>query len=209
MRGAPKDMLASVPEATSDTEMVNRLVSGAPGAFDLFYGRYSRLIYHCICRRIHDHHDVEDIAQEFFARLQATRFRALDMWQRGSPLPNYLSRVVRNFVIDFQRSRRRQDLGESAWIEESTNAEQTAQGAYAALEARALRKSGIRAWARLSLPRDKRLICNKYHRELPSEVLATRESLNKNALAQALFNAQRRFLAQLRDLAPEFFPEST
>ena len=198
-----------MPEAVSDIEMVNRLVSGAPGAFDLFYGRYSRLIYHCIRRRIHNQPDVEDIAQDFFARLQETRFRALDMWQRGSPLPNYLSRVVRNFVIDFQRSRRRQDLGESAWIEESMNVpEQTDPGAYAALEARALRKSGIRAWAKLSLPRDKRLICNKYHRELPSEVLAARESLNRNALAQALFNAQRRFMTQLRDLAPEFFPES-
>jgi RNA polymerase sigma factor (sigma-70 family) len=201
--------MRSVSDAASDIEMVNGLVSGGAGSFDLFYERYGDLIYHCIRRRIRDQSDAEDIYQEFFARLQATRYRALDKWRRESPLPNYLLRVVRNSVIDFQRSQRRRELRNRAGIEEGINQpEPTDPGAYAALEARDLRKSGIRAWGRLRSARDKRLICNEFHRGLPSEVLAEREGLNKNALAQAAFNARRRFLAQLRDLAPEFFPES-
>jgi hypothetical protein len=52
----------------SDIELVDRLLRGAPGAFDLFYRRHERLIYHCIRARA-DAVDVTDLFQSFFERL--------------------------------------------------------------------------------------------------------------------------------------------
>ena len=33
-------------------------------------------------------------------------YRVLQLWQRGTSLPMYLAKVVRNFTIDFHRARR-------------------------------------------------------------------------------------------------------
>jgi DNA-directed RNA polymerase specialized sigma24 family protein len=88
----------------SDIELVDRLLRGVPGAFDLFYRRHERLIYHCIRRRA-DAADVSDLFQSFFERLVERDYRVLKLWQRGTSLPIYLSTVVRNFVIDFHRAR--------------------------------------------------------------------------------------------------------
>ena len=89
----------------SDVELVDNVLRGAPGAIDAFYHRHSRLIYHCIRSRTGGQ-DVDDIFQAFFERLLKTGFRALQLWQRGSSLPVYLSSVIRNFVTDFHRSKR-------------------------------------------------------------------------------------------------------
>jgi hypothetical protein len=59
----------------SDIEIVDRLLRGMPGAFDLFYQRYERLIYHCIRTRA-DADDVADIFQSFFERLVERDWRA-------------------------------------------------------------------------------------------------------------------------------------
>jgi hypothetical protein len=48
--------------------LVDRLLRGAPGAFDVFYRRHERLIYHCILARA-DAADVTDLFQSFFERL--------------------------------------------------------------------------------------------------------------------------------------------
>jgi DNA-directed RNA polymerase specialized sigma24 family protein len=88
----------------SDIEIVDRLLRGVPGAFDLFYQRYERLIYHCIRTRA-DAADVADIFQSFFERLVERDYRVLRLWQRGSSLAIYLSKVIRNFVVDFHRKK--------------------------------------------------------------------------------------------------------
>jgi len=89
----------------SDIEIVDRLLRGAPGAFELFYQRYERLIYHCIRTRANAA-DVDDIFQSFFERLVERDYHVLRVWRRGSSLPIYLSKVIRNFVVDFHRARR-------------------------------------------------------------------------------------------------------
>ena len=65
----------------SDIELVDRLLRGVPGAFDLFYRRYERLIYHCI-RAGADEADVADIFQSFFERLVERDYRVLRLWYR-------------------------------------------------------------------------------------------------------------------------------
>ena len=64
------------------------------------------MIYHCIRVRVAKAEDVEDLFQNFFERLVARDYHILKLWQRGTSLPIYLSKVIRNFVIDFHRSNR-------------------------------------------------------------------------------------------------------
>jgi RNA polymerase sigma factor (sigma-70 family) len=107
---------APIPAADlSDIELVDNVLQGVPGAVDAFYHRHSRLIYHCIRSRTGGQ-DVDDIFQAFFERLLKTGFRALQLWQRGSSLPVYLSSVIRNFVTDFHRSKRiREEASAARW----------------------------------------------------------------------------------------------
>ena len=88
----------------SDIELVDRLLRGVSGAFDLFYRRHERLIYHCIRSRA-DAADVADLFQSFFERLVERRYHVLKLWQRGTSLPIYsLDRGrFEDFVIDFHR----------------------------------------------------------------------------------------------------------
>ena len=75
----------------------------------------------------------------------------------------------------------------------------------AALESRQLRRRGLEAWARLTSDRDKRLICAKFHRETPADKMAAQEGLSAVTFRKAIFDAQKRHIAHLRTLAPEFF----
>ena len=190
----------------SDIEVVDRLLSDRPGAVEEFYRRHSRMIYHCIRARA-EGQDVDDIFQAFFERLVKSGWRPLRLWQRGTSLPVYLSTVVRNFVIDFHRARRRREeaVGGDAELAALSTAEVAAPSALSHLKE--LRRIGIRAWALLEV-RDRRLVCDRLHRDLDNEVMARRLKLSAGALRTALSRAQSRFLVEVRRLAPEFFPDS-
>src|SRR5256885_15216248 len=86
-------------------ELVDLVVRGHPDAFRRFYQRHSRLIHACIRKRANAA-DVDDVFQAFFERLVAKEFRPLQLWQRGTSLPVYLAKVVRNFVVDFYRAKK-------------------------------------------------------------------------------------------------------
>jgi RNA polymerase sigma factor (sigma-70 family) len=188
----------------SDIELVDRLLRGVPGAFDLFYRRHERLIYHCIRARA-DPADVADLFQSFFERLVDRDYHVLRLWQRGTSLPIYLSTVVRNFVIDFHRKKRwRENLvgGLSELEAHESEGEETLT---TALVLKDLRRVGLKAWAKLD-GRDKFLMCSKFHRELSNKAMADRLKLTEGALRTALSRAQVRLLAGVKRLAPEYFP---
>jgi RNA polymerase sigma factor (sigma-70 family) len=201
----------------SDIELVDRLLRGAPGSFDLFYRRHKRLIYHCIRARV-DAVDADDLLHSFFERLIERDYHILKLWQRGTSLPIYLSRVIRNFVIDFHRSKRSRQrtadaLSGLALIDTPIVAEGTTSGAplraeeiTPAIELRELRKLGLEAWGKLD-SRDRFLVCGKLHRELSNEAMAERLKLTEGALRTALSRAQGRLLAGLKSRAPEYFPK--
>jgi RNA polymerase sigma factor (sigma-70 family) len=200
--------LATAPgsfDELSDIEVVDLVLAGAPGAVEAFYRRHSRLIYHCIRARA-DGQDVDDIFQAFFERLMKSGWRPLRLWQRGTSLPVYLSTVVRNFVIDFHRARRRREeaVGGDAELDALSTTEVAGPSALSHLKE--LRRIGIRAWALLEA-RDRRLVCDRLHRDLDNDVMAHRLKLSAGALRTAMSRAQSRFLAEVRRLAPEFFPE--
>jgi RNA polymerase sigma factor (sigma-70 family) len=189
----------------SDIELVDRLLRGVPGAFDLFYRRHERLIYHCIRTRT-DPADVPDLFQSFFERLVERDYHVLKLWQRGTSLPIYLSKVIRNFVIDFYRKKRwrEQPVGGLSELEahERREGEETITTALVLTE---LRRIGLQAWAKLD-GRDRFLMCGKFHREQSNEAMAARLKLAEGALRTALSRAQVRLLASVKALAPEYFP---
>src|SRR5438067_5988168 len=156
-----------------DIELVDRLLRKMPDAFDAFYRRHKRLIYHCIRARA-DAMDADDLLQSFFERLIGGDYHILKLWQRGTSLPIYLSRVIRNYVIDFQRSKRSRQkttdaLAGLALIDSPIVKEGTTSGAplrpeeiTAAIELRELKRLGLQAWAKLEV-RDRFLTCGKFH----------------------------------------------
>jgi RNA polymerase sigma factor (sigma-70 family) len=200
----------------SDIELVDRLIRGVPGAFDLFYQRHKRVIYHCIRARA-DALDADDLLQSFFERLIEGDHHILKLWQRGTSLPIYLSRVIRNFVIDFHRTKRSRKrtadaLSGLALIDTPLVKEGTTSGAplraeeiTPTIELRELRRLGLQAWAKLDV-RDRFLVCGKLHRELSNETMAERLKLTEGALRTALSRAQGRLFAGLKIMAPEYFP---
>ena len=189
----------------SDVELVDNVLRGAPGAIEAFYGRHSRLIYHCIRARTGGQ-DVDDIFQAFFERLMKNGFRALQLWQRGTSLPVYLSSVIRNFVIDFHRSKRMREepVGGTTELEPLSGSQP--ETITATTHLKELRHIGVRAWAVLEA-RDRRLVCDRLHRDLDNETIASRLKLSAGTLRTAMSRAQARYLAQVRQLAPEFFPD--
>jgi RNA polymerase sigma factor (sigma-70 family) len=200
----------------SDIELVDRLLRRAPGAFDLFYKRHSRLIYHCIRVRAHEA-DVGDLFQGFFERLVGRDYHILKLWQRGTSLSTYLSRVIRNFVVDFHRTKRSgQKMADTLSSLSLIDAPLVREGATSgaplkgeeitpAIELIELRRLGLQAWAKLD-SRDRFLTCGKFHRELSNEAMADRLKLAHGTLRTALSRAQARLLEGLKTLAPEYFP---
>jgi len=189
----------------SDIELVDNVLRLAPGAVEAFYRRHSQLIYHCIRSRA-DRQDVDDIFQAFFERLMKRDYRVLQLWQRGTSLPVYLAKVVRNFVIDFHRARRLREeaVGGTAELEPLSGPQ--AETISAANHLKELRHIGIRAWAVLE-PRDRKLICDRLHRDLDNDTIAHRLQVSAGTLRTAMSRAQARYLALVRQRAPEFFPE--
>jgi RNA polymerase sigma factor (sigma-70 family) len=202
----------------SDIELVDRLLRGAPGAFDLFYRRHERLIYHCIRMRA-DAADVTDLFQSFFERLVERDYHVLKLWQRGASLPIYLSKVIRNFVIDFHRKKRRWQVpvGGLPELDSRGNPRRSSSWPLSFVDEkgdetisttvvlRELRRVGLQAWAELD-GRDRFLMCGKFHRDLTNEAMALRLKLTEGALRTALSRAQVRLLAGVKELAPEYFP---
>lgn len=196
---------APPPVTLSDIDLVDSLLGGTPGAVEAFYGRHAKLIHHCIRARA-GAQDADDIFQAFFERLVKSDYRALRLWQRGTSLPVYLARVIRNFVTDFHRARRFREESVGGSLELDPLAGGQGETVTAATHLRELRRIGLRAWSALE-SRDRRLVCDRLHRDLDNETIASRLNLSSGTLRTAMSRAQARYLAEVRRRAPEFFPD--
>lgn len=188
----------------TDIELVDRLLRGERGAFDVFYRRHEKLIYHCIRARTPTA-DVPDLFQGFFERLVERDYHILKLWQRGTSLPIYLSKVVRNFVIDFHRAKRWREESVGGLAELEPLGSSADEMATTTLLLKELRRKGIEAWAKLD-PRERILICGKFSRDSSNEAMAAKLGMSVGALRTALSRAQAKFLATLQNLVPEYFP---
>jgi RNA polymerase sigma factor (sigma-70 family) len=188
----------------SDIELVDQVLAQAPEAFELFYRRYGRLIAHCVRARA-EAADVDDICQAFFERLLAQDYRSLRLWQRGTSLPLYLAKVVRNFVIDHHRAKANREQAVGGFDELDLLAVPQQETITAGAHVKELKRLAIKAWAALNA-RDRQLVCDKVHRNRSNEEIAKRAQLSAGTLRTAISRAQVRLLTGLRTLAPEFFP---
>lgn len=193
----------------NDIQLINALTDSKPGAFEIFYKRYHRLIYHIVKCKIQGIYstDVDDVFQDFFTDLKAKNYRQLGMWNRSSSFVSYLSTIVRNFTLDQIRKKNSYTASLKKINTEQTEFDKIdpTDSALDKLIHKALKRSGIKAWLNLQNPRDRRLICDKYHKNSPYEKISSREGLNNNATRQAIFAAQQRFMSNLRLMAPEYF----
>jgi RNA polymerase sigma factor (sigma-70 family) len=187
----------------SDIELVDRVLARAPGAFELFYRRYDRLIAHCVRARAAPA-DVDDICQAFFERVLAQDYRVLKSWQRGTSLPLYLAKVVRNFVIDHHRSRARREEAVGGLDELELLSAPQEESVTAGAHVRELKRLAIKAWGALNA-RDRRLVCDRVHRQRSNDEIAQRAQLSAGTFRTAISRAHVRMLAGLQALAPEFF----
>ena len=189
----------------SDVDLVDSLLRGERGAVETFYERHGKLIHHCIRARAGTQ-DADDIFQAFFERLVRSEYRALRLWQRGTSLPVYLARVIRNFVTDVHRARRFREEPVGGSLELDPLAGGQGETVSTATHLRELRRIGVAAWAVLE-SRDRRLVCDRLHRDLDNETIAGRLNLSPGTLRTAMSRAQARYLAEVRRRAPEFFPD--
>jgi DNA-directed RNA polymerase specialized sigma24 family protein len=118
----------------------------------------------------------------------------------------YLAKVVRNFTIDFHRARRFREEAVGGTSELEPLSGPQAETISAASHLKELRHIGIRAWAVLET-RDRKLVCDRLHRDLDNDAIARRLQLSPGTLRTAMSRAQARHLGEVRRLAPEFFPD--
>ena len=87
---------------SSDSELVNHILSGSREHFELLYDSYFPRVYRFALKRLGDPGEAEDVAQEVFF----TVFRALPSYQGTAPLLIWIFGVTRNTVNRrFRRAR--------------------------------------------------------------------------------------------------------
>jgi len=98
-------------DSASDATLVERARSGDRGAFDELVRRHFTAVYRMLHRRIGNHEDAEDLAQECFVRA----WGALALYRADAPFGAWLYRVALHLAQDHRRSGARRDAREEAF----------------------------------------------------------------------------------------------
>ncbi len=196
-----------------DIELVERVIAGKAGAFDFFYHRFGRLIQASIRKRLSGTFaspHVEDVVADFFLKVVKDEYRLLQAWQRGSSLVIFLSVAARNHSVDYLRknardSELRRDVDLAEWFDPDQLRTETPAHA---LGVKQLRRAVARACQQLKQPRSRLLLRLKVMKNLGNEEIAQRMQMAEGAARTAISRAKSDLLAELRRLAPEYFPET-
>ena len=87
-------MAHPAPPWTSDSELVTQILNGSREHFELLYESYFPRVYRFALKRLGDHAEAEDVAQEVFF----TVYRALESFQGTAPLLIWIFGITRNTV---------------------------------------------------------------------------------------------------------------
>ena len=91
----------SAPNQPSESDLVQRAVSGEQDAFATLYDAYIEQIYRFIYFRVGDGQTAEDLTSQVFLKA----WDKLSSYQiRGLPFSAWLFRIARNSVIDYYRT---------------------------------------------------------------------------------------------------------
>jgi RNA polymerase sigma-70 factor (ECF subfamily) len=87
-------------------ELVRRIRTNEPDAFDELYARYSPRVFGYLYQRLNgNHEEAEDLTAEVFTKV----YEKIDSYQvQGAPLSSWLFRIAHNRLIDSVRRRPRQ-----------------------------------------------------------------------------------------------------
>ncbi len=106
-RVAPFVSAASTPAADDDTALMLRYRDGDMRAFELLYGRHKGPLYRYL-QRLCRHQDVaNDLFQEVWGKVIATRER----YEPRAQFNTFLFRIAHNCAVDYFRRAGRQQLG--------------------------------------------------------------------------------------------------
>lgn len=197
----------------SDIELVDLVIAGQAGAFDAFYHRFKNLISASVRRRLSGTFaspNVEDVVYEFFLRLLEDEYRILKGWQRGSSLATYLFVVVRNHASDYIRRHAkagelRQYVDLEEWFDPGALWSETPAHS---LGIQQLRRAVAHACQHIKQPRSRLLLRLKLIKQLPNDEIAERVQMSDGATRTAISRAKSDLIAELKRVAPEYFPES-
>jgi RNA polymerase sigma-70 factor (ECF subfamily) len=94
-------------------ELVRRIRTNEPDAFDELYARYSPRVFGYLYQRLNgNHEEAEDLTAEVFTKV----YEKIDSYQvQGAPLSSWLFRIAHNRLIDSVRRRPRQTRLASIW----------------------------------------------------------------------------------------------
>ncbi len=87
-------MAHPAPPWTSDSELVTQILNGSREHFELLYESYFPRVYRFALKRLGDHAEAEDVAQEVFL----TVYRSLESFQGTAPLLIWIFGITRNTV---------------------------------------------------------------------------------------------------------------
>lgn len=91
----------SAPNQPSETDLIQRAMSGEQNAFAMLYDAYIEQIYRFIYFRVSDAQTAEDLTSQVFLKA----WDKLSSYQiRGLPFSAWLFRIARNGVIDYYRT---------------------------------------------------------------------------------------------------------
>lgn len=110
-------------EVESDARLVERARAGDREAFDELVRRHFAPTYRMLHRRIGNHEDAEDLAQECFVRA----WGALALYRADAPFGAWLCRVALHLAHDHRRSGARRGAREASFAR-SARAESPAPG---------------------------------------------------------------------------------
>ena len=89
--------------ARSDHALVEGLLAGHPGDFDLLYHRYFARVYAFVYSRVRSHADAEEIVQEVFLAV----FDSIGRYHGTSSLLAWIHGIARNLLNNHLRSEKR------------------------------------------------------------------------------------------------------
>jgi RNA polymerase sigma-70 factor, ECF subfamily len=98
--------LAHMDVSASDSELMQRYAAGELGAFEQLYARHKGPLYRYLKRMCHDTEVANDLFQEVWSKLIASRER----YEVRVQFNTYLFRIAHNACIDFYRRTGKQSL---------------------------------------------------------------------------------------------------
>jgi RNA polymerase sigma-70 factor (ECF subfamily) len=190
-----------VPPNRDDLELVERCISGEPGAWRQFADRFAPTVRALARRylRLHgqlpDDAELDDVVQDVFLAVTRREFRLLKNYDPTYTFKTYLGVITRTEVHRVLR-KKRPLLGAPAELEQAAPAQADASEAVEEAEERE-----VLAAAMETLPdRDAEILKLRFLREMDYKTIAATLRIPEASVGQTLFRAKQRLLDKLRGI---------